>query len=622
MNGKTNETNNMKEITLIGSIFTVFLLFLSADAAAHEVYVDPPSSSVFINETFKINITASGDNITGLNFVLLFNNTVLEATNILKGPFFTSSLILGEGINNSAGKVNLSIASTGGPSSGTGAVVIITFKTKSKGTSQLDLEEVMLGNKSFQPIPGVIVTDGNATVSPVKVYVDPSTSTVPVNDTFDINITVSGNNITGADFQLLFNNTVLEATNMILGPFLAGATTIPDPPSGGINNSAGKIKLSSALLYPGVASGTGAVAIITFKAKSKGTSQLDLQNVSLTDNNNVSRQLIPDVEVTDGNAAVFIPPCGCNNGAYNYTCGQTVNESCTLNCNLTSNGTCFTIGASNITIDGNGFSITGNTSGNGINVTGRNNVTIKNFKIYSFSAGIYLSSSSNNTLTNNTANSNKYGIHLVSSDDNDIMNNNASSNTGRGVYLDGSSENNITDNTANDNNYYGISLESSSNNTLTNNIVNSNSRDGIRLSSSSSNNTVTNNTARLNNQDGLRIHDSGSTNNTITLNTFCSNNQSGGNYYDIYDSDSNSGDNNTCDTTYKWNDTGINGCWYACSGLPRICDLNNDGITIHDYNDLMTTYKCFLGITRNCDSHYQNWNLMEQEYACFIKNDI
>ena len=49
------------------------------------------------------------------------------------------------------------------------------------------------------------------------------------------------------------------------------------------------------------------------------------------------------------------------------------------------------------------------------------------------------------------------------------------------------------------------------------------------------------------------------------------------------------------------------------------CDLNNDGIIIHDYNDLMNAYKCFLGI-ENCNNYYQNWNLMKQEYECFVGN--
>ena len=51
------------------------------------------------------------------------------------------------------------------------------------------------------------------------------------------------------------------------------------------------------------------------------------------------------------------------------------------------------------------------------------------------------------------------------------------------------------------------------------------------------------------------------------------------------------------------------------------CDLNQDGILIHDWEDLMVAYKCFLGVNKNCGKiDYQYWNLMKQEYGCFTGN--
>jgi hypothetical protein len=48
------------------------------------------------------------------------------------------------------------------------------------------------------------------------------------------------------------------------------------------------------------------------------------------------------------------------------------------------------------------------------------------------------------------------------------------------------------------------------------------------------------------------------------------------------------------------------------------CDLNHDGIVYRDWSDLMSAYKCFLGIG-NCDkTSYGNWTAIKEEYKCFV----
>ena len=292
--------------------------------------------------------------------------------------------------------------------------------------------------------------------------------------------------------------------------------------------------------------------------------------------------------------------CNCT------TCGECeddLNSVCTQ-VNLTADivnyaGTCINnpTNFTGKTFDCQGFTIDGIDAGNdyGVYLGGNGNNTIKNCVITDYESGILLYSSSNNTLTNNTANSNSWtGIYLYSSSNNNIANNTANLNHG-GILLYSSSNNSLTNNTANSNDY-GIYLTSSSNNNIDNNTVNLN-HDGIYLDSSSNNN-IDNNTANLNNRNGIYILAT-STNNTINNNMMCDNNQDAEAYYDISDLDTNTGDNNTCNTTNGWNDTGTTGCSYTCSDcFCNSCDecelkINNVSCTvIYVTENLSSTGTC------------------------------
>ncbi|MEM7820993.1 MAG: NosD domain-containing protein, partial [Candidatus Aenigmatarchaeota archaeon] len=112
--------------------------------------------------------------------------------------------------------------------------------------------------------------------------------------------------------------------------------------------------------------------------------------------------------------------------------------TCTLNTSITQS---IQIDSNGITLDCDGYSITGSNTGNGIYLNAKNDVKIRNCNVTSFTYGIFLYSSSNNTLTNNTAYNNNYHGILLSSSSNNTLTNNTAYNNNYGIYLYSSSNN-------------------------------------------------------------------------------------------------------------------------------------------------------------------------------------
>ena len=83
----------------------------------------------------------------------------------------------------------------------------------------------------------------------------------------------------------------------------------------------------------------------------------------------------------------------------------------------------------NIVVDGAGYTVRGTGSVTGIDLSRRNNITLKNVEVTNFDDGICLYSSSNNTLAGNTVRNNEYGIILGSSSNNTLFHNNLIDNT-------------------------------------------------------------------------------------------------------------------------------------------------------------------------------------------------
>jgi parallel beta-helix repeat protein len=127
----------------------------------------------------------------------------------------------------------------------------------------------------------------------------------------------------------------------------------------------------------------------------------------------------------------------------------------------------------NIVVDGVGYAVQGTGSGNGIYVSSRSNVTVKNMTVKGFSMGIYFSSSGGGMVSANNVTNNGYGVFLAFSGGSTVSGNNVTNN-GYGIYLGynsgGStvSGNNVT------NNGSGIHLYNSGGSMVTGNVMSGN----------------------------------------------------------------------------------------------------------------------------------------------------
>jgi parallel beta-helix repeat protein len=189
---------------------------------------------------------------------------------------------------------------------------------------------------------------------------------------------------------------------------------------------------------------------------------------------------------------------------------------------------CINITASDVIFDGQGNNIDGDDSGTDYGVYAYNssttitNVTVKNLVVTDWYYGIYYKNVENSTesIRNNTLNSNnRYGIYLESSNNITLVNNTALDNLFYGI---SSSNNNLTSNNASLNGLDGILVSSlSNNNVIEDNVLTRNNDNGIRLSSSSNSNTISNNKVDETTSWGIQLIESN--NNTISFNNVTNN---------------------------------------------------------------------------------------------------
>ncbi|HEC89586.1 MAG TPA: PKD domain-containing protein, partial [Thermoplasmatales archaeon] len=279
------------------------------------------------------------------------------------------------------------------------------------------------------------------------------------------------------------------------------------------------------------------------------------------------------------------------NGTYteNVTVDKTVsiigNSSavCTVQTNDNTTSV-FTVTADYVNI--NGLNISGANASSGVKINAVEHCNISNNILWRNHYGIYLYSSSNNTITNCNAYNNSRGINLYYSSDNTITNFNAYNNSKYGIHLSYSSKNNIIANCNVYSNSYGIYMfsyppDSIADNIIVNCSIYNNYNDGIYVCSYSyeySSSTTIENCSVYNNSGHGIFFDESSVNNIIGCSIY-NNSQ-----YGIWLESSN---NNILNCTVYNNDVGI--CLSSNNNITD-CNVYNDviGIDLSSSNNNIT----------------------------------
>ena len=448
------------------------------------------ANNTLVNNNLQTNGTSSGNRGiylfgTGVIFNLVANNTIqTSGTSINLGIQFSSAY------NNTA--INNTITTTGTSTDNYG----VSFASTSAVNNTI--------------INSSITTNGTANNTGIRF--DPGGNK---NLVANVTITTGGTNSSGIGFVSAHNNTL---ENITLNNTLIWITT-----QGSQNNTLSNITFLNA---------NGSIRI-TAQAMTNQTEEVNQSLLNITNNTaflnstnltwlNTTAQITlntitwadprPLVSGNDDGAYINCSSSTCTEHSYaggiyvfnvtgfttysseqNASSCERITSNTTLINNVSATATCITVGANNIVLDCNGYSITWDTgagnSASAVLVENMSNITVKNCVLRDLSVhsnrsvGINLTNTNLSLLLNNTIQTNgtthNYGLILQNNSNNNTVTNNTIRTNG------------TTDN-------YGIHiLTNSHNNTLFNNTITTNGtgqNDAIRIDTNSNNNTVVNNT--------------------------------------------------------------------------------------------------------------------------------
>ena len=160
-----------KPLTIVVLVF-IMLCSNVLPASAAQISVEPPFQTVSKGDNFTVNIYVDpeGNATSGIDYILSFNNTLLNAISLTPGTFFSGFDVdtYGEGINNTTGTVDycefMEAPITEGVTT-PGTFTNITFQAiaEEDGVSELYFKKVTLSDPNGTRI-STNISNGNVSI--------------------------------------------------------------------------------------------------------------------------------------------------------------------------------------------------------------------------------------------------------------------------------------------------------------------------------------------------------------------------------------------------------------------------------------------------------------------------
>jgi hypothetical protein len=180
------------------------------------IYVDPQkisNVSLTPGSDFMVNVSiVNATDVSGLQFELGFNTSILQASTVTRGGFIPISVTPATQIDNISGSVSFN-ASLSSPLNGNGVLAVISFHVEALGGTTLHLYGVQLIDTFGQPLPYAVADGSFDNVLLAKLAIDPPLIIDPTlvpPATFMINVTIADvRGLYGYQFNLTFDPNVL-----------------------------------------------------------------------------------------------------------------------------------------------------------------------------------------------------------------------------------------------------------------------------------------------------------------------------------------------------------------------------------------------------------------------------